>query len=72
MSSFDRSISNGMWRVVFFERRGYRIQLDRTGPWLPTKNMAQQWAQWFIGQGYHVAMQDQSGSMERLSPGLPG
>lgn len=71
MSNFDRSISNGMWRVVFYERRGYRVHLDRTGPWLPNKKIAQQWAHWFGGQGYHVALQDQSGGMERLTPGLP-
>lgn len=71
MNSFDRSVSTGMWRVVFYERRGYRIHMDRTGPWLPNKGLAQQWANWFGQLGYHVALQDQSGGMERLSPGLP-
>jgi len=72
MNNFDRSISSGMWRVVFYERRGYRVQMDRTGPWLPNKKLAQQWAQWFGERGYHVALQDQGGGLERLSPGLPG
>jgi hypothetical protein len=72
MSNFDRSISNGMWRVVFYERRNNRVQMDRTGPWLPSKQLAQQWAQWFCERGYHVALQDQSGGLEKLSQGLPG
>ena len=71
MNSFDRSVSTGMWRVVFYERRGYRIHMDRTGPWLPSKSQAQHWANWFGQLGYHVALQDQMGGMERLSPGLP-
>lgn len=73
MNSFDRSTSatTGMWRVVFYERRGYRIHMDRTGPWLPSKSQAQHWANWFGQLGYHVALQDQTGGMERLSPGLP-
>lgn len=73
MNSFDRSTTTttGMWRVVFYERRGYRIHMDRTGPWLPSKSQAQHWANWFGQLGYHVALQDQTGGMERLSPGLP-
>lgn len=61
-----------MWRVVFFERRGNRILQDRTGPWLPEKQTARNWANWFIEQGYHVALQDQSGQLEKISAGLPG
>ncbi|MCU7374750.1 hypothetical protein PEC18_28870 [Paucibacter sp. O1-1] len=72
MSNFDRSISSGMWRVVFYERRGNRVQMDRTGPWLPNKKLAEQWAHWFGERGHHVALQDQSGGMEKVSQGLPG
>lgn len=61
-----------MWRVVFYERRGNRVQMDRTGPWLPNKKLAEQWAHWFGERGHHVALQDQSGSMEKVSQGLPG
>lgn len=65
-------MSSGMWRIVFYERRGPRVHVDRTGPWLPSKRKAQQWASWFGSIGYKVALQDQSGGLERLSPGLPG
>lgn len=72
MANFSASMSGGMWRVVFVERRGYRLHVDRTGPWLPSKTQARQWADWFKSQGYHVALQDQAGGMERLCAGLPG
>lgn len=72
MSNFDRNLNSAvMWRVVFYERRGHRVHLDRTGPWLPNKKLAQNWAQWFTERGYHVALQDQSGALERITPGLP-
>lgn len=71
-SGFDRQIAGGMWRVVFHERRGYRVHLERTGPWLPSKKMAQQWAEWFGSMGHHVALQDQYGNLEKLYQGLPG
>lgn len=72
MNSFDRSITSGMWRVVFYERRAGRLHTDRTGPWLPSKKMAQQWADWFMQHGYFVALQDQIGGLEKLHQGLPG
>lgn len=72
MNTFDRSISSGMWRVVFYERRGNRVHQDRTGPWLPNKKTAQQWARWFGERGYHVALQDQNGGLEKQQQGLPG
>ena len=72
MSSFHDRIPSNMWRVVFYERRGNRVHLDRTGPWLPEKMHARQWADWFKEQGYHVALQDQNGSLEKLHVGLPG
>ena len=71
-SGFNSQMAGGMWRVVFHERRGYRVHLDRTGPWLPSKKMAQQWADWFGGLGYYVALQDQTGKLEKLYQGLPG
>jgi len=71
MSSFDNKISKNMWRVVFYERRQNRVQMDRTGPWLPQKQLAMNWAQWFAEQGYFVALQDQAGTLERLHQGLP-
>lgn len=71
MSSFHNRLPSHMWRVVFFERRGNRIQQDRTGPWLPEQQVARSWAHWFVAQGYHVALQDQSGQLEKISPGLP-
>ncbi len=66
------AISTGMWRVVFYERRANRVHVDKTGPWLPTKKLAQQWANWFGALGYHVALQDQYGELQRFSVGLPG
>jgi hypothetical protein len=71
-NSFNQSLSKGMWRVVFYERRANRVLMDKTGPWLPTKKLAQEWANWFGALGYHVALQDQFGELERLSIGLPG
>lgn len=73
MNRFDQSLnSTGMWRVVFYERRANRVWLDRSGPWLPNRKLALQWASWFGERGYHVALQDQTGELERLSEGLPG
>ena len=71
MSRLDRNISSGMWRVVFYDRKGNRVEIDRTGPWLPTRQQAMSWAQWFGAHGYHVALQTQGGALERLSLGLP-
>lgn len=72
MGGFDRSIAKGMWRVVFFERRNNRVEIDKTGPWLPQEQRARDWAHWFAAQGYFVALQDQSGEMQRFCEGLPG
>jgi len=72
MNRFDQGVSSGMWRVIFYERLGNRVQIDRTGPWLPSKKLAQSWASWFGERGYHVALQDQSGGLEKISAGLPG
>ncbi|MDN3919210.1 hypothetical protein [Roseateles violae] len=71
MNRFDQGVATGMWRVIFYERVGNRVRLDRTGPWLPTRRLAQQWADWFLQRGYHVALQDQSGGLDRISNGLP-
>ncbi|MET0518684.1 MAG: hypothetical protein ABW005_07600 [Burkholderiaceae bacterium] len=71
MNRLGHDVSSGMWRVVFYERKGNRVQMDRTGPWLPEKKLALLWAQWFGERGYHVALQDQFGSLEKLSSGLP-
>jgi len=71
MNRLDRNSTTGMWRVVFYDRKGHRIEVDRTGPWLPTKQQAQNWANWFASHGYHVALQGQGGALERLSTGLP-
>jgi len=60
-----------MWRVVFYDRKGNRVEIDRTGPWLPTKQQALNWAQWFESHGYYVALQGQGGALERRSSGLP-
>lgn len=60
-----------MWRVVFYERRGNRIHIDRTGPWLPDRKLAHHWAMWFKERGYHVALQDSVGTVERFTQGLP-
>ncbi len=57
---------------MFYERRGHRVEIDRTGPWLPSKQLALTWAQWFESNGYHVALQAQTGGVERMSAGLPG
>ena len=72
MSSFHDRIPSNMWRVVFYERRGNRVHLARTGPWLPEKSLATNWANWFMSRGYHVALQDQNGSLEKMLAGLPG
>ena len=72
MSSYNFGSSGSMWRVVFYERRGNRVHLDRTGPWLPEKSLARGWADWFKTQGYHVALQDQNGGLEKLHVGIPG
>jgi hypothetical protein len=73
MNRLDQaSITTGMWRVVFYERRANRMRVDRSGPWLNSKDLALQWASWFGARGYHVALQDQSGELERLSIGWPG
>jgi hypothetical protein len=71
MNSLDRYTATGMWRVVFYERKGNRVEVDRTGPWLPTKQLAQNWAAWFQAYGYCVALQGQGGALERMSSGLP-
>jgi len=71
MNRLDRSSTTGMWRVLFYERKGNRVEVDRTGPWLPTKQQALNWAQWFAANGHHVALQGQGGVLERLSTGLP-
>ncbi|UXH78454.1 hypothetical protein [Roseateles amylovorans] len=71
MASFQDRIPTNMWRVVFYERRGNRVHVDRTGPWLPEKTLAQHWARWFTERGYHVALQDQGGQLEKSTPGLP-
>ena len=71
MGSYHFNQSSGMWRVVFYERRANRIHVDRTGPWLPERALAHNWAMWFLERGYHVAVQDSSGSLDRLSKGLP-
>ncbi len=60
-----------MWRVIFFERVGPRVLVDRSGPWLTSKNTANDWAAWFENLGYCVALQSQQGSLERRFTGLP-
>lgn len=72
MGSFHDRIPTNMWRVVFYERRGNRVHQDRTGPWLPEKQLAKNWADWFKERGYHVALQDQNGGLEKMYPGIPG
>ncbi len=62
---------DGMWKLVFFERTGMRIQVDRSGPWLPSRHAAEQWARFFVNEGYHVALQSQDGKLERLTPIIP-
>lgn len=68
----DATHPEGMWKVVFYERAGRRIQIDRSGPWLPNRSAAQAWADYFLREGYHVALQSQDGKLDRLAPGLPG
>ena len=63
---------DGMWKLVFYERTGRRMTVDKSAPWLPSKAAAQSWAQFYIRQGYFVGLQAQDGSVERLTPGLPG
>jgi hypothetical protein len=63
--------ADGMWKLVFHERQGPRITVDKTAPWLPSRQIAETWARYFIEQGYHVSLQSQDGSVERLIPGLP-
>lgn len=71
MAGFNDRIPTNMWRVVFYERRGNRVHMERTGPWLPDKQLARNWADWFFERGYHVALQDQNGQLEKLAAGLP-
>ena len=71
MNSYNFSSAGSMWRVVFYERRANRVHIDRTGPWLPDKQLARNWALWFKDRGYHVALQDSAGTVERFSKGLP-
>ena len=72
MSNFSRVTSGAMWRVIFYERQGRRLHINRSGPWLPTKELAQRWAAWFHELGYVVALENQFGDLERMSIGLPG
>lgn len=46
--------------------------VDRSGPWLPSRQAAKAWADFFLSEGYHVALHSQDGQVERLSPGIPG
>jgi len=71
MNNYNFSSGGGMWRVVFYERRANRVHVDRTGPWLPDRQLAQNWALWFKERGYHVALQDSNGTVERFTKGLP-
>lgn len=66
-----RESTSGMWRVVFYERVGHRIEINRKGPWLPSRQLALQWANWFNQFGHHVALEDQAGTLEKLVQGLP-
>ena len=63
---------DGMWKLVFYKRKGLRVEVDKSGPWLPSRAAAEAWAQFFLGEGYHVGLQSQDGAVERLSSGLPG
>ena len=72
VNGFDQALGTGMWRVVFYERRGNRVAMNRTAPWLTTKKLALSWANWFSERGHCVALQDQAGGLERVSVGLPG
>ena len=69
LSNFPVTID--MWRVIFFERVGSRVVVDRSGPWLVSKNAANGWAAWFENLGYCVALQSQQGLVERRFAGLP-
>lgn len=68
----DNLRPDGMWKLVFYERTGRRITLDKSAPWLPSKAAAQSWAEFYIRQGYHVGLQTQDGKIEKLCDGLPG
>lgn len=63
---------DGMWKLVFYERAGMRVQVDRSAPWLPNRAAVEKWAQYFSGAGYHLALMSQDGKVVRLSKGLPG
>ena len=63
---------DGMWKLVFYERKGMRIVVDKSAPWLPNRAAAESWAQFYMRQGYHIGLQAQDGRIERLSEGLPG
>jgi hypothetical protein len=69
LSNFPVTID--MWRVIFFERAGPRVVVDRSGPWQVSKNAANDWAAWFENRGYCVALQSQQGLVERRFAGLP-
>ena len=76
MRPANSSATIGMWRVIFYERvgsrvNGPRVKVDRSGPWLASKQAATEWAQWFEHLGYCVALQSQQGNLERLFAGLP-
>lgn len=68
----DKLRPDGMWKLVFYERTGMRITMDKTAPWLPSRAAAQSWAEFYIRQGYHVGLQAQDGKIEKLCEGLPG
>jgi hypothetical protein len=72
MNRFDQGASTGMWRVIFYQRAANRVKIDRTGPWLPSRNLARQWADWFTERGYHVALEDQGGTLERIGADRAG
>ncbi len=63
---------DGMWKLLFFERNGLRVRVDRSAPWLPGREAALTWAQYYRAAGYHVALQSQDGKVEALGPRLPG
>lgn len=63
--------TKNMWRVIFFERVGPRVVVDRSGPWFESKDRANEWAAWFDYLGYCVALQSQQGDIERHFAGLP-
>lgn len=62
---------DGMWKLVFFERKGLRVVTDRSGPWLPGRDVALSWAQFFQREGHNVALLAQDGTLEKLGPSLP-